>query len=42
MVITREDGEWGEAEEGVEEVSGDGRRIDLGGERTVQYTDGVL
>ena len=29
MVITKEKGVWGEAEEGKERIDGDGRRLDL-------------
>ena len=42
MVINRKKGGWGEVEEGKGWVSGDGRRLDLGGEHILQYTDDVL
>ena len=42
MVITRGKGEQREVGEGTGVVTGDGRRLDLGGEHIAQYTDDVV
>ena len=35
-------GAWGEVGDGKVGLNGDGRRLNLGGEHTMQYTDEVL
>ena len=33
---------WGAEEEDKEVINGDGRRLDFGGEHTIQYTDDAV
>ena len=42
MVVTRRKRWWAEVEDGKGGINGDGRRLDWGGEHTVQCTDDVL
>ena len=41
-MIIRRKGQVEKVEESKQGISGDGRRLDLGGDHTVQYTDDVL
>ena len=42
MVITRRKEGWREIGDGNGETNGDGRRLDLGGEHTIQHTGDAL
>ena len=41
-MITRGKGGWGQVEEGIGGINGDGKVLDLAGEHTIQFIDNVL
>lgn len=42
MAMARGKEEWGEGEDGKGGINGGGKRLDFGGEHTVQYADDEL